>query len=57
MTITAKKLRDFLNMVPDNTPIYVISNDNEDGIIDTVSIDSVEDDNYKTFSIRLDYHV
>lgn len=57
MTISVKKLRDFLNMVPDNTPVYVVSSDNEDGIIDKVSIDSVEDDNYKSFVIRLDYHV
>lgn len=56
-SITAKKLREFLNIVPDNTPVYIVGMNDEDGIIDKVSIDSVYENDFKSFVIRLDYRV
>ena len=57
VTITAVKLRRLLNMVPDNTPVYIVLDNNENGFIDNVILESDEDDKFIKFKVRIDYHI
>ena len=54
-TITAVKLKKLLNMVPDNTPVYIVGENDEDGIICDVSLHSDEEKEFNRFEIRIDY--
>lgn len=54
-TITAVKLRRLLNMVPDNTPVYIVDDNNENGIISDVSLHSEEEKSFNRFEVRIDY--
>lgn len=54
-TITAVKLRRLLNMVPDNTPVYIVGEHNENGIISTVDLRSEEENSFNPCEVRIDY--
>ena len=54
-TITAVKLRRLLNMVPDNTPVYIVGEHNENGIICDVVLHSDEEKSFNRFEVRIDY--
>lgn len=54
-TITAVKLRRLLNMVPDNTPVYIVGNNNENGIVCDVALHSEEEKGFSRFEVRIDY--
>lgn len=54
-TITALELRKLLNMVPDNTPVYIVGEDNENGLVNNVIIESDYDDKFRKFKVRIDY--
>ena len=54
-TITAVKLRRLLNMVPDNTPVYIVGENNENGIISDVALHSDEEKSFNRFEVRIDY--
>lgn len=56
-TITAVKLKRLLNLVPDNTPIYIVGENNENGVITTVDLRSEEDNTFNRFEVRIDYIV
>ena len=54
ITISAIKLRRLLNMVPDNTPVYIVGNNNENKLVNKVSIESTEDKNFTRFEVHID---
>ena len=56
-TITAVKLRRLLSMVPDNTPVYIVDVDNENGIICDVALHSDNENGFNRFEVRIDYSV
>lgn len=51
ITISAIKLRRLLNMVPDNTPVYIVGNNNENKLVNKVSIESTEHKNFTQFKV------
>lgn len=56
-TITAGKLIDKLRMVPSNTPVFIIGNNGENGLINNVSIESDNETNFNKFEVRIDYEI
>ena len=54
-TITAIKLRRLLNMVPDNTSIYVVGEHGENCTICDVSLHTDDEKQFNKFEIRIDY--
>lgn len=54
-TISAVKLRRLLNMVPDNTPVYIVGEHNENGIICDVALHSDDEKQFNRFEVRIDY--
>lgn len=57
LTITAYKLRRLLAMVPDNTPVYIVGENNENGLVNNVILESDYDDKFVKFKVRIDYEV
>lgn len=53
ITISAIKLRRLLNMVPDNTPVYIVGNNNENKLVNKVSIESTKHKNFTQFEVRI----
>lgn len=53
ITISAIKLRRLLNMVPDNTPVYIVGNNNENKLVNKVSIESTEHKNFTQFEVHI----
>lgn len=53
ITISAIKLRRLLNMVPDNTPVYIVGNNNENKLVNKVSIESTVHKNFTQFEVRI----
>lgn len=53
ITISAIKLRRLLNMVPDNTPVYIVGNNNDNKLVNKVSIESTEHKNFTQFEVRI----
>ena len=56
-TITAVKLKRLLNLVPDNTPIYIVGTANENGLVSDVAICSDAEKGFTRFEIRIDWVV
>ena len=54
-TITAIELRQLLCMVPDNTPVYIVGEHNENGIVCDVALHSDGENLFEKFEIRIDY--
>lgn len=56
-TITALRLRQILNMVPDNTPIYVVGESGGNKCINNVTFEIDKDTNYRKFIVKIDYEL
>lgn len=54
-TITAVKLIRLLNMVPANTPVYIVGENNENGIVCDVALHCDEEKQFNRFEVRIDY--
>lgn len=57
ITITAGRLSKLLDKVPDETPIYVIGDNNENGIVNNVTIECLSDTDFQTYQVRIDYEL
>lgn len=55
VTISAAKLRRLLNMVPDNTPVYIVGEHNENGFVSDVALHCDDEKGFNCFSVRIDY--
>ena len=56
-TITVGKLREFLDMIPDVSPVYVIGENGENGRINIVRMESMDVDDFEDIVLILDYEI
>ena len=54
-TITAGWLKCLLGMVPDDSPVYIVGENNENGIICDVALHTERISLFESFQVRIDY--